>query len=130
MACLIVDEPENGTEEEGDKEEIWNIEALCGAYSSCNELCVDLLETTDRLSICEYKTDTIDDGLGTKSCDEWRNLKLGDDEAVDETDDDSYSDDNEEYKPHVHFRNSLPKSSCVITSMYQDTCQTGCKTEY
>ena len=67
MACLIVDEPENDTEEEGDKEEIWNIEALCGAYSSCNELCVDLLETTDRLSICKYETDTIDDCLCNQS---------------------------------------------------------------
>ena len=82
MACLIVDEPENDTDEEGDKEEIWNIEALCGAYSSCNELCVDLLETTDRLSICKYETDTIDDCLCTQSCNKWWNLELCDDQAV------------------------------------------------
>ena len=82
MACLIVDEPENDTKEEGDKEEIWNIEALCGAYSSCNELCVDLLETTDRLSICKYETDTIDDCLCAQSCNKWWNLELCDDQAV------------------------------------------------
>ena len=81
MAGLVVDEPEDDTEEDCYKEEVREIEALvCStAYSSCDELNIDLLETTDRLSICEYETDTIDDCLCTQSCNKWWNLEPCDD---------------------------------------------------
>ena len=69
MAGLVVDEPEDDTEEDCYKEEVREIEALvCStADSSCDELDINLLETTDRLSICKYETDTIDDCLCTQS---------------------------------------------------------------
>ena len=97
MTCLVVDEPEYYTEEECNKEEVRNIETFCGSYSSSDERDILLLESTDRLSICKYKTDTVDDCLCAKSCNEWRNFKFSYDDTVDKTDTDTYSNDDQQY---------------------------------
>ena len=63
MAGLVIEEPEEQTEDDRDKQQIWQIEAFGVTDAAVNEIVVGLLEAADRLCVSEDQGNAVDDGL-------------------------------------------------------------------
>ena len=120
MAGLVIEEPEEQTEDDRDKQQIWQIEAFGVTDAAVNEIVVGLLEAADRLCVGEDQGNAVDDGLRAERCDEGRHVEEGNDQAVQQTEHRADCQHDQQHHTHVHLGHIREESAGVVGSLQQN----------